>query len=313
MGKTYLITGGAGNLACQLSFVLVKNGNRVVQFDVAERPVTSCAEGCLYERGDLTCREDLECLFETHRPDAVLHLASLLSGRCEEDRAMGWRVNVDGGFLLFDEALRAGVRQVFFPSSLAVYGGVLPDPLPEDHPQWPEGLYGVTKLACERLGHYYHRRHGLDFRGLRLPIVLSRFAPPGAASAYASRAFVDAVETGKVTCRVQPGTRAAMVYVTDALRAIVGLIEAPEEQLTRRVYNIHALAPSAQELADVIGARVHPLDWRFEPDPRTTALIESWPVVMEDSSARHDWGWRPEYDLNHLADEFVRELGSERT
>jgi threonine 3-dehydrogenase len=238
----------------------------------------------------------------------VVHLASLLSGQSEQDRERGWRVNVDGGFALFEAALAAGVRQVFFASSLAVYGGRLPDPVPEDFPEWPQGLYGVTKVACERLGVYYHERHGLDFRCLRLPIVLSRFAPPGAASAYASRAFIDAVGSGRVTLKVNPRTRAAMIYVKDALEAIASLLWAPADKLTRRVYNINAVAPSARELVEAIAARVEPLAAEFAPDPPTAALIESWPAVLVDRSARQDWQWRPRYDLDRLADDFLEEL-----
>ena len=197
MPKTYLITGGAGNLACQLSFDLIRQGDRVVLFDIAEQPAARVAEGCQYVRGDLTQREDLRSVLKQHKPDSVLHLASLLSGSSEQDRQWAWRVNLDGTFGLFETALQTDVEQVFFTSSLATYGGRLPDPLPEDFPQWPRGLYGATKVACERLGVYYHEQHGIDFRCLRLPIVTSQFAPPGAASSYASQAFVQAVRVAR--------------------------------------------------------------------------------------------------------------------
>src|SRR5262249_18141353 len=201
MGHTYLITGGAGNLACQLSFAL-PDADRILLFDLAAKPVAAVAPKCTYICGDLTRPEDLPRLLCDFRPDRVLHLASLLSGSCEQDRQRGWQVNVDGGFALFEAALQAGVRQLFFPSSLAAYGAPLPDPLPEEFPQWPTGLYGVTKVACERLGVYYHAKHSFDFRCLRLPAVISRFAPPGAASGYSSRAFIDAVTHGSFVFKV---------------------------------------------------------------------------------------------------------------
>lgn len=308
MSTTYLITGGAGNLACQLTHLLAGPAVRLVLFDRADQPVADTAPGCTYIRGDLTQPDDVRRAFQEYRPDTVLHLASLLSGSCEADRQRGWQVNVDGGFHVFEAALAHGVRQLFFPSSLAAYGSPLPDPLPEDFPQWPTGLYGVTKVACERLGIYYHAKHGIDFRCLRLPAVISRFAPRGAASAYSSLAFVDGVQQGGYVFKVNPSTRVSTVYAKDALRAIVGLVQAPAANLTQRVYNIHALAPSAGEIADAVRQRCPSADLRFEPDPAVAALIESWPARIVDDTARRDWHWQPIYDLPRLADDLIQEL-----
>jgi threonine 3-dehydrogenase len=310
MPHTYLITGGAGNLACQLTFELADPATRILLFDRAERPVAAVAPGSHYVRGDLTHADEVRALFREHRPDTVLHLASLLSGASEENRPLAWQVNADGCFTILEEALATGVRRMFFASSLASYGSPLPDPLPEDYPQWPTGLYGVTKVACERLGAYYHARHGLDFRGLRLPMVLSRHAPPGAASAYASRAFVEAVESRRFVFRVRPSTRVSAVYVRDVLHGMKALLQAPANRLTRRVYNIFALAPTAQEIADAIAARIKDVDLRFEPDPKLITLVESWPAGIVDESARRDWDWQPSYELPRLADDFLKELQS---
>jgi nucleoside-diphosphate-sugar epimerase len=308
LAQKYLITGGAGNLACQLTFLLADSAERVVLFDLAERPVAPTAPRCVYIRGDLTAPGDVRRVLDEQQPNTVLHLASLLSGSCEQNRRRGWQVNSDGTFALLEAAVQAGVRQVFFPSSLAAYGGQLPDPLPEDYPQWPTGLYGVTKVACERLGIYYHERHGLDFRCLRLPAVISRFAPPGAASGYSSRAFLEAMQQRRFVFQVRPTTRVSTVYVRDALRGIVGLVQAPSASLTRRVYNIHALAPSAEEIAAAIRVRLPDVDLRFDPDPQLVALIESWPAQIVDHSARRDWGWQPVYDLPQLAQDMLQNL-----
>jgi len=307
MGRVYFLTGGAGNLACQLTFEL-RHAERIVLYDVTEQPVAAVTSNCQYVRGDLTRPGEVLRLLQTHRPDTVLHLASLLSGACEQDRQAAMQVNVAGCFALFEAACAAGVRQVFFASSLAAYGAPLPDPLPEDYPQWPTGLYGVTKVTCERLGVYYHQRHGLDFRCIRLPMVLSKFANPGAASAYASRAFAEAAQSGRFTFKVRPSTRVSAVYVKDCLKAIVGLVDAEAARLSRRVYNIFALAPTAQEIADALQARLPHADLRFEPDPHITALVETWPAGIVDDSARRDWDWQPSYDLERLADDFLTEL-----
>ena len=305
---TYLITGGAGNLARQLAPQLVNEGGQVVLYDIAEQPTDFQTGQMIYVQGDLTRPDEIDALLARHKPDVVLHMASLLSGRCEEDRLLGWKVNVEACVTLFEAALRHRVKTFFFPSSLAAYGGVLPDPLPEDHAQWPRGIYGVSKATCERLGNYYHHHHGLDFRCLRLPVVISRFAPPGAASAYASRAFVECVESGHFTFKVNPTTCVSTVYVKDVLIAIKQLIQAQSQKLTRRAYNIDALSPSAQDIADVLQRHVPTAQMRFEPDPMIANLIESWPRVMVDRSARRDWQWSPQFDLETMAQDFIEQI-----
>ncbi len=253
----------------------------------------------------------LRALFARHRPDVVVHLASLLSGSCERDRRLAWRVNCDGMLGLLELALEHGVGTLLFPSSIASYGGQLPNPLPEDEAQWPDGLYGVTKIAGERLGVYYQRAHGLDFRSLRLPIVVSRHAPPGAASAYASRAFIEAVEHGRYAFPVRPRACVSMMYVEDALQALVSLLEAPAARLSRRVYNVQSISPTAAEIATVIQSRLPHVTLTFDPHPTQADLVECWPRSMVDASARHDWGWQPRFDLETLADHFLEELQRE--
>ena len=311
MPEKILITGGAGNLACQLSFDLAARGDEVVLFDLAEAPVGPTAAGCRYVRGDVTDRETVASLLEQHQPDVIMHYASLLSGKSEQDRPLAWRVNMNGAFGLLEEAVARGIRKFFFPSSIAAYGGPFPCPVPEDFPQWPIGLYGVTKAAVETLGVYYHRRHGLDFRCIRVPIVISRYAHTGAASSYASRVFMESARRGRFTFQVRPSARPSLIYVKDVLRAMLLLLDAPEERLTRRVYNVQALAPTAEELAAAIRSRLPDASIDFDPRPEVVDLIESWPIEFDDTSARHDWGWQPQYRLDALADDFLTDLQSD--
>ena len=305
---TCLITGGAGNLACQLSRVLAGRFDRLVLLDVAERPLAPVAPSSEYVRADLTDEAALDALLGRHRPAAVVHLASLLSGSTERDRVRGWQVNAGGTFALLEAALRHGVGTLLYTSTVATYGGPQPEPLPEDAPQWPDSLYGVTKVAGERLGAYYHRRHGLDFRCVRLPIIVSPFAPPGASSAFASHAFVEAVRHGRFTFRVRPDTRIALMYSGDAVAAVASLLTAPDGRLTRRAYNIHAMTVTPREVADAVARRVPGADLRFEPDATIADLIAGWPAVIDDAAARRDWDWRPCFDLERTADHMVREV-----
>jgi len=311
--STCLITGGAGNLACQLTWTLSPQFERIVLFDVASAPIGEVSAKATFERGDLLDATQLESVFKRHQPAAVIHLASLLSGSCEQDRARGWRVNMDGTFALFEAALRHGKPQVLFASTIAAFGGKLPETLADDTPQWPDGLYGVTKMAAERLGVYYHQRHGLDFRCLRLPITVSRHAPAGAASALASHAFIEAAMTGQFTFRARPDTKLAVIYVRDVLRAFAALLAAPAARLSQRVYNIGAMTVTPREIAAAIRYRLPHAELGFEPEETVAALLASWPGVIDDRVAQRDWGWQAEYDLARMTDDFIAGLQQEFT
>lgn len=303
--ETILITGGAGNLARQLTDDLLNEGHRVVLADLPQKPVGLAVE---YHVADITEPGRLQAILAQVQPELIIHFASLLSGRSEEDRSRAWQVNANASFELFEAALATGVRSIFFPSSVAAYGSPLPVPVDLDHPQWPTGLYGVTKTCVERLGVYYHHQYGLDFRCLRLPVVISQFAPPGAASAYASRCFVEAATQGSFTFRVRPETQPAVIYVKDVLLAIRQLIKASAARLTRRVYNIQALSPSAGDLCHEIQQRLPGAAVAFEPDAEIVQLIESWPIRFDDTAARTDWDWSPQFGLKRMADDFLGEL-----
>ncbi len=309
--STCLITGGAGNLACQLTWTLSPQFERIVLFDVASAPIGEVSAKATFERGDLLDATQLESVFKRHQPAAVIHLASLLSGSCEQNRALAWKVNMDGTFGLFETALRNGQPRILFASSIAAFGGRLPEVLSDATPQWPDGLYGVTKMAVERLGVYYQRKHGLDFRCLRLPVTVSRHAPVGAASALASHAFIEAVRSGQFTFRSRPDTKLALIYVRDVLRAFANLLAAPASQLAQRVYNIGAMTVTSRQIADEIQSRMPKAVLRFEPEESVAALLASWPGVIDDHAARRDWSWCSEFDLARTADDFIFSLQQE--
>lgn len=306
--STCLITGGAGNLACQLSHALAGRFERLVMMDVAETPRGPLPGNAVFVRADLSDEAQVREQMQDHRPRAIIHLASLLSGDSERDRARAWGVNATGTFLLLEEAVRHEVETLLFTSTVASFGGELVDPLPDDGPQWPDGMYGVTKVACERLGVYYHRRHGLDFRCVRLPITISRYAPAGAASAFASQAFVEAVRAGGYRFRVRSDTRVALIYAQDVVAALSSLLDAPAPRLTRRVYNVNGMSVTPRDIADSILRRLPEADLRFDPAPAIADLVASWPGALDDTRARTDWGWKPQYDLERTADHLLREL-----
>lgn len=309
---TCLITGGAGNIACRLSHVLAPHFERIVLWDVAPAPVGRPAPGARYEVGDVLDGDALRSAFARHRPAAVVHLASMLSGSCEADRPLAWRVNMDGTFALLETVLGEGCPTILFPSSVAAVGGSPDEVLTDVTPQWPETLYGVTKMAIERLGTYYHARHGLDFRCVRLPVTVSRHAPTGAASALASRAFVDAALTGRVAFTARPQRRMAVVSMADVVEGLVRLLVAPSAALTRRVYSIGSVTASPADIAAVIRRRLPDTIVDFAIDDSIDRVLASWPVAIDDTAARRDWGWNPSRDLQVMGDELIGEALEER-
>ena len=187
--QRYLITGAAGNLARQLMDELIGRGKHTFGIDLVPAPTGQQGN---WRQMDITDRESLAGLLAEFQPECILHMASLLSMSSAADPPRAWEVNASAAVALMELAVEHGVQRFFFPSTSATYGGALPDPLPEDHPQWPDNIYGATKVAVERVGTYFALSRGLDFRSVRLPIVVSPFAPPAAVSAYASQVFAAA-------------------------------------------------------------------------------------------------------------------------
>jgi threonine 3-dehydrogenase len=298
----YLVTGSTGNLARQIVAQLVAQGDDVLQVDLREPDEASGR----FEQADVTDHDRMDRLVEGFGPERIIHMASLLSVTSEAQPDLAWRVNATASVALLESAERHGVRQFFYPSTSATYSGRLPDPLPEDHPQWPENIYGVTKVAVERAGAWFAARRGVDFRSVRLPMVISLYAPEGAVSAYASHAFSAAVRGERFVFPVAPEVGLATIYVADVVGGILKLLDAPESALTRRVYNVHGFAPSAGDIANAIAARVPGFSYEFVPQEINMAVLGLMPAVHADASARHDWGWDPRFDMDACADEMLR-------
>ena len=302
----YLVTGAAGNLARLLVERLQESGKQVAQLD-REPPVVAGGD---FVQADITDTARLTQLIDQVRPECILHMASLLTLSSEADPATAWRVNATASIELLRIAADRGVQRFFFPSTIATYSGELPDPLPEDHPQWPSTIYGVTKVAVERMGSYLWRTAGLDFRAVRLPVVISPYAPPSAVSAYASHAFAAAHRDEPFTYPAPPDLRVSAIYVLDGIDGILKLTEADGACLTRRVYNLHGFSPSTQDFAEAVSQRVSGFRYRFEPHPDVTAMLGPIPSVFVDASARRDWGWNPRFDLAASADDIAQRVAA---
>ncbi len=299
--QSILITGGNGNIARLLAKRLLKDGHQVTCIDIMDPNPDSTVPGVTYITADICDESAIEAALQKHSPQRIFHLASLLSGSSERDRQRAFSVNLQATFNLYELALRHGSPQIVFPGTGASYGSDVPSTLPESEPQWPENIYGATKVANERLGVYYKLTHGLDFRCLRPPLVLSPYAPQAALTAYASHAYVAAARGESFAFPVGAAIGMSTIYIEDLVEGFVQLAYASPESLTQHAYNLHAFCPSAQEIADSIQKIKPEFQYTFEPNPTVEALLVTAPKVYVDESARRDWSWNPISDLDQCS------------
>jgi threonine 3-dehydrogenase len=233
-----------------------------------------------------------------HRPDTIYHLASLLSGSSEADLPAAWDINATASFKLLNLSHECSVGKFFFASTIATYSSGETEPMPLDYPQWPQTMYGATKVAVERMGVYFKQKHDLDFRCLRFPLVVSPFAPEGAVSAFPSHAFRAAFNGEPFSFPVSAGTGVSTLFLEDVIDSIVDYTAADCGALNHHAYNLHAFYLSAGMVAEAAAGRFPGFDYRYAPVAAVEHLISSWPDVFDDTDARRDWGWQPAFDFD---------------
>ena len=306
-----LVTGATGQIGSELTLLLREKygSENVVAAGHRRPPSPRLAQTGPVVVLDVTDREALERTVREHAIEVIYHLAAVLSAAGEKDPQLAWRVNMDGLYNVLEVARDRGIKQVFWPSSIAVFGPRTPrENTPQDTVLSPTTMYGVTKVAGESLCEYYHLRYGLDVRGLRFPGIISSETPPGGGTTdYAVEIFYRAVEGQPYTCFVRPDTVLPMMYMPDCLKATLQLMEADPQCLRYRIYNVTALSFSAEELAREIGKHVPGFQVEYEPDFRQE-IADSWPRTIDDSAAREDWGWQPDYDLTNMVEDMLARL-----
>ena len=307
---TALITGGNGNLGRLVGDELLARGARVIRFDIPGTTTSELGENNLVLEGDIRDSELINEIIDRHRPDTVYHLASLLSGSSEADISEAWEVNATASFNLFNCCQKFEVEKVFFASTAASYGPVDQDPMSLDYAQWPENFYGATKVAVERLGVYFKQKHGMDFRCLRFPLVVSPNAPKTAVSAFPSHAFKAAAAGQPFSFPVSETTGMSTIFLDDVVSSIVDYMAAERHKLTQHVYNLHSYHLSAGIVAKAVKKRFPDFKFDFDPKPAVEHLISSWPDVVDDGSARTDWGWNPKFNFEESADRMYELLVS---
>ena len=311
--RRILVTGALGQIGSELVPALRDRygANRVIASDLRMMPPRDSGSGA-YEHLDCTQPHQLLETVRRHDIGAIYHLAALLSAVAEEKPHSAWSLNM-GGLYNVLEAARQYRCQVFFPSSIGAFGPSTPrDRTPQIAIQRPTTMYGITKVAGELLCDYYHHRFGVDTRGVRYPGLISYVAPPGGGTTdYAVEIFHKALEEGRYTCFLKPGTQLDMMYMPDAIRAAVELMEADPARLRHRnAFNVTAMQLTPERLADAIRRHVPAFELSFDVDPVRQAIADSWPRRIDDSAAREEWGWKAVFDLEAMTTDMLAHLRS---
>ncbi|MBD3167368.1 NAD-dependent epimerase/dehydratase family protein [bacterium] len=309
--KSILVTGALGQIGSELVAELrTKYGHdNVIATDLRDPRETLSVEPP-YEQLDVLDRNRLWEVSKRYGIDTIYHLAAILSAVGEKKPDLAWDVNMRGLKNILDLGMERNMTRIMVPSSIAVFGPTTPvDDTPQETLLRPNSMYGVTKVAGELLCDYYWSKYKLDVRGVRYPGLISYKTPPGGGTTdYAVAIYVDAIKKGRYTCFVREDTVLPMMYMPDALKAIIDLAEADGETLRyRNAYNIAALSFDVAQLAESIQRHIPEFEVRYEPDFHQ-AIADSWPNTIDDTAARDDWHWQPNFDLDAMTDDMLANL-----
>ena len=312
--RRILVTGALGQIGTELVPALRQRygADRVVASHHSMMAADATAAEGPFEQVDCTRTEQIHDAVRRYDVGAVYHLAALLSARAEEKPQVAWDLNMGGLYRVLEVARQYGCA-LFLPSTIGVFGPTTPpDNTPQDTIQRPTTIYGVTKVAGELLCDYYARRFGLDTRGLRLPGIISHVAPPGGGTTdYAVDIFYHAIRHRHYTCFLGPDTRLDMMYMPDAIDAIIGLMEAdPARLIHRNAFNVTAMNFTPDRLAEEIRKHIPEFAIDYEIDPGRQAIADSWPRSIDDSAACAEWDWSPAYDLESMTRDMLEKLGA---
>ncbi len=310
--KRVLVTGAVGQIGSELTLALrEKHGaDNVVAGGRKTKPSPELRDSGPFEVVDCTDVKALEETVKKYEIDTIYHLAAILSAVAEANPPLAWKVNIDGLYNVLEVA-REHKCAVFVPSSIGAFGpSTPPDGTPQDTIQRPNTMYGVTKVAGELLCDYYHKRFGVDTRGVRYPGIISNVTLPGGGTTdYAVEIFYEAIKEGKYTCCLKQGTKLDMMYMPDAIKAALDLMDADPQKLKHRnAFNVTAMSFDPEEIAAEVKKLVPNFTMDYEVDPVRQAIAASWPNYMDDSAAREEWGWQPAYDLPTMAKDMIETL-----
>ncbi len=255
-------------------------------------------------------RHGIERIIAKYEITEVYLLAALLSATAEKDPAFAWKLNMESLLIVLELAREGKLKKVYWPSSIAAFGPTTPkDATPQHTITEPSTVYGISKLAGEGWCNYYYNRYGVDVRSIRYPGLIGwKSAPGGGTTDYAVHIFHEAIKNGAYTSFLGPESTLPMMYMPDAIRATIELMEAPAELVKERTsYNLSGLSFSPEQIAAEVAKHIPGFKMSYAPDERQ-AYADSWPNSIDDSAARRDWGWKPQYDLTGMVDDMMGHL-----
>ncbi|MFD1336492.1 L-threonine 3-dehydrogenase [Oceanobacillus iheyensis] len=306
--KKILVTGALGQIGSELTGMLrrIYGEDKVIATDLRE------PEGDFgpFEVVDVTNGEQLYDVAKKHKVDSVMHLAALLSAKAEAFPKMAWDINM-GGLLNALETAKELDLKFFTPSSIGAFGPSTPrDQTPQDTLQRPTTMYGVNKVSGELLCDYYHSRFGVDTRGVRFPGLISYVAPPGGGTTdYAVEIYYEAIRKGAYESYISKGTYMDMMYMPDALNAIVKLMEAnPNKLVHRNAFNIAAISAAPEDFAKAIKKHMPDFKMSYSVDPIRQSIADSWPNSISADAAAAEWGFKAKYDIDRMTTDMLSKV-----
>lgn len=313
--KRILVTGSGGQIGVELVPHLRKiYGDGNVLATARRKAPAIVSEGGPFALLDVRDGKTFSELMGSFKADTIIHLAGILSAKAEANPQESWDINGRGCFTAL-ECAREHDAAFFFPSSIAAFGPSAPaDKTPQVTIQRPTSIYGVAKVASELLCDYYHLKYGLDTRGLRFPGLISYEALPGGGTTdYAVHIYYEAISKGRYTCYIAPGTYMDMMYMPDALSAVVQLMEAdPSRLVHRNAYNITAMSFEPEQIATSIKKVIPNFEICYDVDPVRQGIAESWPNSLDCSAATEEWGFAPKYDLDCMTADILSRLRAKK-
>ncbi len=310
--KNILIIGSTGQIGTELTMHLrnLYDGNVVAGYIPAAPPKKELLESGPAEVVDITNAQQIADTVEKYEIDTIYNLAALLSAVAEAKPQLAWHIGLGGLFNVLEVAREKGCA-VFTPSSIGAFGpGTPKDKTPQDTIQRPQTMYGVTKVSGELLGDYYHKRFGVDTRSVRFPGLISNVALPGGGTTdYAVDIYYKAIQEGSFVCPIKAGTYMDMMYMPDALHAMVQLMEADPTRLKHRnSFNIASMSFEPDMIYAAIKKEMPSFTMTYEIDDLRQQIADSWPNSLDDSCARAEWDWKPTYDLDSMTRDMLAKL-----
>lgn len=307
--RRILVTGAFGQIGSELVLKLKEEfgEDAVIPTDIKEPPTHK--RNTHFNYLDVLDYDKLDTIVTRYEVTTIFHMAAILSALGERNPQLAYRVNLRGLMNILEVARQNRVKKVIMPSSIAVFGPDAPkNNTPNLTPLNPTTMYGVTKVAGEKLLQYYFIKYGLDTRSLRYPgIISSETAPGGGTTDYAVDLYVKAVAAEPYACYIAEDTPLPFMYMPDAIKAIIDLFNADSDGLTQRVYNVNSMQLTPSDIINSITTYIPNFDCTFKPDYRQQ-IAESWPHSIDDSLARKDWGWNPDFDLDAMTKDMIEKL-----